>query len=117
MKLKTIINNSNKSKTAVKLPTLDVKATLHRKMIEKVNIEKYLRRDETSKPSSYRESLSSTSTTNNSYHDSGKKSSLSNKQLISVPLPYNFKRANERTLDINEKKTDFVVRKYSKLLI
>jgi hypothetical protein len=81
-------------------------------MIEKVNIEKYLRRDENSKPSSHRDNLSSISTNNNSYNDSGKKSSYSNKQLISVNMPYNFKRSSDPGLDM--KKTDYVVRKYSK---
>jgi hypothetical protein len=80
-------------------------------MIEKVNLEKYLRRDENSKPSSHRDSLSSISTNNNSYNDSGKKSSYSNKQLISVPMPYNFKRSSDA---FDMKRTDYVVRKYSK---
>lgn len=81
-------------------------------MIEKINLDKYLKRDENNKPTSHRDSLSIVSTNNNSYNDSGKKSSYSNKQLISIHLPYNFKRTTEPGIDI--KKTDYVVRKYSK---
>ncbi len=114
IKPKPIINSS-KTKSTIRLPGLDVKTTIHRKLIEKVNLDKYLRKDENSKPCSHRENLSNISTNNNSYNDSGKKSSLSNKQLVSIPLPYNFKRTNDRSLDVvREKNTDYVKRKYSK---